>query len=186
MSAEHAVGLHPVVHPDHRELSAADFKAVFRHHPAGVGVVTLRGPDGPVGFTATSVISVSAAPPVLAFSLAATSSSRPALEQAESVVVNFLAADQSDVAARFAARGVDRFEGMRWAPLPTGEPILCGTTAWLRGVIEERLPVGDSLLVTVRAVLAQRAEAPTPLAYTNRTYYRLGDENALPGPRPAP
>ncbi|MEE6272518.1 flavin reductase family protein [Georgenia wangjunii] len=178
MSAEHAVGLH-TVQPDYREISAADFKGVFRHHPAGVGVVTLRGPDGPVGFTATSVISVSAAPPVLAFSLAATSSSRPALEQADSVVVNFLAEDQRDVAARFAARGVDRFDGVRWAPLPTGEPILRGTTAWVRGVIEERIPVGDSLLITVRAVLAQQSEVRNPLVYTNRTYYRLDDATTL-------
>ena len=52
-------------------LSADEFKTVFRQHPAGVAVVALRSAEGHVGFTATSVISVSAAPPLLAFSIAA-------------------------------------------------------------------------------------------------------------------
>ncbi len=51
------------------QLSAEEYKAVFRRHPAGVAVVTLVDPVTRelVGFTATSVISVSADPPVLAF-----------------------------------------------------------------------------------------------------------------------
>ncbi|MEE6281264.1 flavin reductase family protein [Georgenia sunbinii] len=155
-------------------VTVEEFKAVFRHHPAGVAVITLRTPTGPVGLTATSVISVSADPPLLAFSLASTSSSRPALEAAQSLVVNFLAADQSDVAARFARRGVDRFEGVDWCPLPTGEPVLRGTTAWVRGRIAHRFPVGDSLLITVHADLAHRADDPEPLVYVDRTYHRLG------------
>lgn len=154
-------------------VSAEEFKAVFRHHPGGVAVVTLRTPHGPLGLTATSVISVSAEPPILAFSLAATSSSRPALEAAESLVVNFLAADQQEVASQFARRGVDRFAGVQWCPLPTGEPVLHGTTAWVRGRIEHRFPVGDSLLITVRADLAHRAQSPEPLVYVDRTYHRL-------------
>ena len=38
------------------------FRSIFRRHPAGVAVVALRDGDRPVGFTATSVISVSAEP----------------------------------------------------------------------------------------------------------------------------
>jgi flavin reductase (DIM6/NTAB) family NADH-FMN oxidoreductase RutF len=150
---------------------------VFRNHPAGVAVVTLRGPLGPVGFTATSVSSVSEAPPVLVFSLAASSSSRPALEQASSVVVNFLADDQQDVAEMFARRGVDRFANVPWKSLPTREPSLHGVTAWVYGEIDERVPVGDSLLVTVRAVHAERRRGSRPLVYLDRTYLRLGEHS---------
>ena len=158
-------------------ITPDDFKAVFRNHPAGVAVVTLRGPHGPVGFTATSVTSVSAAPPVLAFSLAAASSSRPALERAGSVVVNFLAEDQRDVAATFARRGADRFAQVAWHSLPSGEPVLRGVTAWVRGEIEQRIPVGDSLLVTVGAGLSERHDGARPLVYVDRTYHRLGDHS---------
>lgn len=51
------------------ELTAQELKAIFRRHAAAVAVVTLQGPAGPAGFTATSVISVSATPPHLAFSI---------------------------------------------------------------------------------------------------------------------
>ncbi|MFH5821129.1 flavin reductase family protein [Georgenia sp. AZ-5] len=165
--------------PARGAVDADDFKALFRHHPAGVAVVTLRGHGGPVGFTATSVISVSAEPPVLAFSVAATSSSRPALEEAGTVVVNFLAEDQRDVAARFATSGIDRFAAGDWHPLPTGEPVLEGATAWVRGRIEERVPVGDSLLLTARAVRVGHGHRREPLVYVNRGYHRLGEHSRL-------
>lgn len=163
----------------HGAVSAEEFKAVFRHHPGGVAVVTLATPDGPLGFTATSVISVSAAPPILAFSLASTSSALPVMESAESVVVNFLTDDQGTVATQFARRGVDRFAGVEWCPLPTGEPVLAGTTGWIRGGIRDRFAVGDSMLVTVHADLTHRADDPRPLVHVNRTYHRLGGDTAL-------
>src|SRR5690625_7338926 len=71
-------------------LAREEFTAVFRQHPAGVAVVTLLDGDRPVGFTATSVISVSAEPPIFAFSINNTSSSWPALERAERVTANLL------------------------------------------------------------------------------------------------
>jgi hypothetical protein len=77
-------------------LSADDFKAAFRNHPAGVAVITADAGDGPVGLTATSVISVSASPALLVFSLSAFSSSAPALAKAETLVVHLLGADQRD------------------------------------------------------------------------------------------
>ncbi|WP_127131447.1 flavin reductase family protein [Georgenia sp. SYP-B2076] len=178
MSVDHSLELHPIV-AGAGEVGEDDFKAIFRHHPAGVAVITLRTPHGPVGFTATSVISVSAAPPMLAFSLAATSSSRRALEENDTVVVNLLAAEQHDVATRFAARGVDRFAGVDWCPLPAGEPVLGGTTAWVRGRIEQRVPVGDSLLITVHALLAEHSRSENPLVYKGRTYHHLGTHSRL-------
>ena len=109
-------------------VSSEEFRSVFRRHPAGVAVVTLGDGERPVGFTATSVISVSAEPPLLAFSVAVTSSSWPALERTETLAINFLGADQVDVSARFATSGVDRFAGVGWAWLPTGEPVLVQQT----------------------------------------------------------
>ncbi|UNX53816.1 flavin reductase family protein [Georgenia sp. TF02-10] len=170
----------PLPAPAAVELSASEFKQVFRRHPAGVAVVTLAGPDGPVGFTATSVISVSAAPPVLAFSVAAGSSALPALERADSVVVNFLGADAKETSTKFAARGVDRFAGVEWCPLTTGEPVLRDALSWVHGHIEERLGVGDSVLVTVRADRADTSREGWPLVYVDRTYHNIGEHTRLP------
>ncbi|MET9972722.1 flavin reductase family protein, partial [Streptomyces sp. NPDC006356] len=48
------------------QLASPDLlRSVFRRHAAGVAVITARGETGPVGFTATSLSSVSAEPPML-------------------------------------------------------------------------------------------------------------------------
>jgi flavin reductase (DIM6/NTAB) family NADH-FMN oxidoreductase RutF len=160
-------------------ISSAAFRSIFRRHPAGVAIVALSDGDRPVGFTATSVISVSAEPPVLVFSVAATSSSWPALARASSLTVSFLAADQVDVSARFATSGIDRFAGVDWFSLPTGEPVIAAAPSWVRGEILQRTPVGASFLVVVQAVEAHRGDSVPPLVYHDRGYHQVDDRTAL-------
>lgn len=160
-------------------VTSEAFRAVFRRHPAGVAVVALRDGDRPVGFTATSVISVSAEPALLTFSVATTSSSWPALAQARSLTVNFLAAAQVDVSARFATRGVDRFAGVGWRWLPTGEPVLDDVPAWVRGEVVDRVAVGASQLVVVHALESSQTEGGAPLVYHDRAYHSLDERSAL-------
>lgn len=153
-------------------IDADSFKRVFRHHPAGVAVVTLATPERLVGFTATSVISVSADPPYLAFSLDSRSSSWPAVAAHDALAVSFLAEEHAEIATRFATSGIDRFAGDGWRALPTGEPVIEGAS-WIRGRIDRRLPVGSSYLVTVLALESWEREIPAPLTYVDRTYHRL-------------
>ncbi|GAA1723880.1 flavin reductase family protein [Isoptericola hypogeus] len=156
-------------------LTADEFRSVFRGHPAGVAVVALRDGGRPVGFTATSVISVSADPPLLAFSLATTSSSWPAVARARTVAVSFLAADQADVSARFATSGIDRFADGGWSALGSGEPVIDGAAAWVRARVVERTGVGSSHLVTLQATAHHVAPGAAPLVFHDRGYHRLGD-----------
>lgn len=175
----------PPAHAPAPEDFPRAFKDLFRHHPAGVAVVTLLDDDGaPVGFTATSVISVSAAPAVLAFSITATSSSWPALSTAASAVVSFLAHDQADLSVRFATPGIDRFADVPLAWLPTGEPRLADVTSWARIEIAERIPAGSSFLVTGNVTHlhddAPHASADQPrLVYVDRTYHRTGEHSQV-------
>ncbi|MGV8976728.1 MAG: flavin reductase family protein [Cellulomonas sp.] len=157
-------------------LEAETFKGLFRRHPAGVAVITLRMPEGGmVGLTATSVISVSAAPPILVFSIAASSSSWPALSRASTVAVSFLADDQESVAVRFASRGIDRFADGGWTLLPTGEPVIDGAVAWVRGEITQRTAVGSSYLVAVLAKSSASRDGAGAMVYHDRTYRRIGE-----------
>lgn len=160
-------------------LTGEEFKRLFRHHPAGVAVITLAGEHGPVGFTATSVISVSATPPLLAFAIASTSSSWQALRRTNSVVVNFLDAPVAHLSAQFAARGADRFAGVDHQELPTGEVVLTDAAAWVRTRIVDRAPAGDSFLVTLHALAAKVARSDSPLVYHDRTYHRIGAHSRL-------
>ncbi|PWD51415.1 flavin oxidoreductase [Serinibacter arcticus] len=158
---------HPADHPADEPMDTAAFRALVGRHPAGVCVVALTDDGGaPVGFTASSVVSVSSTPPVLAFCVSGRSSSWPALAVARSVAVSFLALDQAALAERFAARGVDRFADGGWSRLPGGEPVVDGAREWVRGTVLTRVPLGSSHLVAIAATDhgGHRPEAP-PLAY---------------------
>lgn len=158
-------------------VDATAFKDLFRRHPAGVAIVTLQGPDGPVGFTATSVISVSAEPAFLAFSITQVSSSYRALMTASSAVVSFLAHDQAELSVQFATSGIDRFADQRVEYLPTGEPRLADVDSWARIELTERVAAGSSLLVVGQVTDleddgAADPGAPARLVYVDRTYHR--------------
>jgi flavin reductase (DIM6/NTAB) family NADH-FMN oxidoreductase RutF len=163
---------------DEPQLTPEAFKEVFRQHPAGVAVVALQHAGRPVGFTATSVISVSAAPPLLAFSLASTSSSWPAVSAARTVAISFLADHQDDVSARFATSGIDRFAAGGWTTLASGEPVIEGAVSWVRARVVQRTPVGDSYLVSLRALESGTSDA-SALVYRDRAYHRIGDHTEI-------
>src|SRR4051812_12796342 len=127
------------------------FREVFRRHAAGVAVVATDAGRGPVGVTVTSLASVSAEPPLLSFSVSATSSTWPHLRDADTAVVHLLGAQQAGLARTFATSGIDRFaEPTRWHRLPTGEPVLDAAAAWLRVEIEHRHPAGGARLIVGR------------------------------------
>ena len=164
---------------DEPQLSPQQYKEVFRQHPAGVAVIALRDGERRIGFTATSVISVSAAPPLLAFSLASTSSSWAPLSRARTLAISFLSSVQDDVSARFATSGIDRFAAGGWTALESGEPVIDGAVSWVRGRIVQRAPVGGSYLVSLRALQHGLSEEALPLVYHDRTYHRIGDHTAV-------
>ena len=84
------------------------FRSIFRQHAAGVAVITATG-ERPVGFTATSLNSVSAEPPLISFGVGTSSSSWPVIAEADHIGVHILGDHQQELAATFARSGADRF-----------------------------------------------------------------------------
>ncbi|HWL60919.1 MAG TPA: flavin reductase family protein [Microbacteriaceae bacterium] len=165
-------------------FSPEEFKAAFRHHPGGVGLITAVGPDGPVAMTATSVASVSAEPALLVFSVSEISSSAPALKAAETVVVHMLRAADLPLARLGATSGIDRFaDTTLWHSLTTGEPVFHGTR-WLRCRIVNRFEAGTATLVVAQPIQSNlatdesdAAETGDGLVYENRTWHRIGEHS---------
>ncbi|WP_040788138.1 flavin reductase family protein [Nocardia paucivorans] len=158
-------------------ITADQYRASMRHYPAGVTVVTMDSNAGPVGFTATSFASLSLNPPLVSFNISHTSSSLAAINAARSLVIHFLGEHQRHLAQRFARTAEERFaDRSLWTTLDTGEPILHGTPIWLRALVEQLVPIGDSTLVVGRVTRVHdntdRAPAAAPLLYYNGRYYR--------------
>ncbi|GGS99167.1 flavin reductase family protein [Streptomyces chromofuscus] len=142
------------------------FRAVFRQHAAGVAVITARGDSGPVGFTATSLASVSAEPPLLSFNTRTASSSWAVLSGAAHIGVHILGEHQQEMAATFARSGADRFGPPTvWRDGPEGVPVLDGVPAWLVCRVHARVPAGDHRLVIAEVVGGDPAGAGRPLLY---------------------
>ncbi|MFB9463862.1 flavin reductase family protein [Streptomyces cinereospinus] len=152
------------------------FRAVFRRHAAGVAVVTARGDTGPVGFTATSLTSVSAEPPLLSFGIRTGSSSWAVVSGAGHVGVHILGEHQQDLAATFARSGADRFGApTAWREGPEGVPVLDGVLAWLVCRVHARVPAGDHRLVVAEVVGGDPAGTGRPLLYHQGRFTALRD-----------
>ncbi|WP_121750474.1 flavin reductase family protein [Streptomyces sp. E2N166] len=158
-------------------LATADLlRSAFRRHAAGVAVITARGDAGPVGFTATSLTSVSAEPPLLSFGIGTGSSSWPAVSEAEYVGVHLLGDHQEDLAATFARSGADRFAApTAWCEGPEGVPVLDGVLCWLVCRVAGRVPAGDHRIVLAEVLLGDPTGAGSPLLYHQGRYNGLRD-----------
>jgi flavin reductase (DIM6/NTAB) family NADH-FMN oxidoreductase RutF len=152
------------------------FKAAFRRLAAGVSVVTALHPDGrPAGFTATSLASLAAVPPMATFNMARKASAWPAIEQTDHVLVHILGVRNRATAERLSLDASERFVGDHWAPGPLGLPLLHDVPAWMLGRIIGRYPVEESAVVVVQIEDGGLGDPDIPLLYHEREYWRPGD-----------
>lgn len=111
-------------------------------------MITADPGDRPVAMTVSSLISVSAAPPVVAFSLSMKSTSSEPVLRAETMVIHLLRFTDIDLAQLCASSGAERFPpGGAWTRLPTGEPRYTGVSTWFRARRLGLLPIEGATLV---------------------------------------
>lgn len=135
-------------------------------------VVVVTGQDGrgaPLGFTVSSLTSVSLAPPLLSFGVRIASVTWARMAPQERFVVNMLSAGQRDLADRFAGPG-DRFRATSHERTRDGLPILCDTLASVVCRIEDGMRAGDHDIVVGRVLRACQGPAGMPLAHHAGSY----------------
>lgn len=149
------------------------FKQAFRRHAAGVAIITTLDRDGhPVGFTATSLASLSAAPPLATFNMSRSASSWPAMEHASHVIIHTLGVLDLAIAQRLSGDHTERFTGEHWAPGPLGLPVLSGVTAWMLGRIVSRTEIAGGAVVAAEIESGAIGEPDEALLYHERVYMR--------------
>lgn len=134
------------------ELDSVQLRTVLGHFATGVVAITGIEPDTgkPVGLAANSFTSVSLDPPLIAFCVAATSTSWPRVRSAGLYAVSILSDTQEVVCRRLAARGADKFEGIDWRPSPSGAPVVTDCLAWIEAELEAEHHAGDHTIVVSR------------------------------------
>lgn len=155
-------------------VTAEDYRALFRTHPAGVTIATTMDQGRPVGVTMTSAVSISAEPPLIMVSLQAGSSSWPAFSRAGRVMLHFLDAGQQALAARFATSGIDRFEGQDWILGGQGAPRLGACETWAACDVFGRHRVGSGNLLFLRPVEMSTRADRRPVVFSDRAFRQVG------------
>ena len=165
------VGTTPVVDP-------ATFRATFRNSVGTVSVITAGTGLRPVGFTATSLVSVSLDPPIVSFNISRTASSWPTVSRSRHVAAHLLGTEHRETAEIFATSGIDRFDTVgAWAPGPHGLPILTRSLARLVLEVHSCTPIGDSAVLLAEVLDIERSEG-RPLLYHSGDYRLLADHDS--------
>ncbi len=158
----------------------AELRRALGQFATGVTVVTTRAADGsPAGLTVNSFASVSLDPPLVLWCLGLDAASFDTFRVSEQQMINVLAADQLDVAKRFATRGTDKFAGLNWSATDTGLPRLDGCIAWFECGIRSRHQEGDHVVLVGRIESFETIHGK-PLIFHNSRYVAELTETPLP------
>jgi 4-hydroxyphenylacetate 3-hydroxylase, reductase component len=123
----------------------------FGEFMTGVTVVTTLDTDGvPAGMTANSFTSLSLDPPLVLFSVGKDSNTFDAFNAGNGFVIHILAGDQQGLSVGFAAKGIDRFEGVDWSSGIDDLPVIAGALATFECSREHVYDGGDHLIMVGR------------------------------------
>jgi flavin reductase (DIM6/NTAB) family NADH-FMN oxidoreductase RutF len=156
-------------------VDAAEFAAALGQYAAGVCLLTVQDGIDDVGTTVTSVMSVSAAPPLVAVGLTAGGYPAEVLEAAGSCALTVLAAEHAIVASRFSSAGRPSarhlLESVPWARAAgSGAIVLSGGLVALDCRLERLVAAGDHVLALlgVEAMLPGNSSAAPLLRHRGR------------------
>jgi 3-hydroxy-9,10-secoandrosta-1,3,5(10)-triene-9,17-dione monooxygenase reductase component len=156
----------------------------FGSFATGVTIVTTSGPGGvDIGLTANSFSSVSLDPPMVLWSLARTSLNMDAFRNSGYFAVHILSADQEALSARFASKGIDRFEGIVVDRGPGSIPMLRDCMARFTCKLAFQYEGGDHVIF-VGEIVDFNHSAQKPLVFHGGRYGMLlpkqGSQAAVP------
>ncbi len=153
-------------------LVAQQFRSALGMFATGVTIITARGPDGNlVGLTANSFNSVSLSPQLVLWSLGQKAGAMPVFSTGSHYAINILAADQKELAQRFATRDIDRFAGVSFREGVGGAPVLDGVAAVFECSNRSQYEEGDHVIFVGEVESCSWREGAQPLIYHGGRYY---------------
>lgn len=153
-------------------VASETFRKVVGHFASGVTVVTTRAAAADYGTTASSVASLSLAPPMMLVCLNKESVTGQAVLRSGVYAVNVLSQGQAGLARTFAAKGRDKFDGVDYQYGQLGAPLLTGALAHIECRVTEKVS-GGTHTVFLGEVRYAVAKEGSPLAYYRGDFGRF-------------
>jgi flavin reductase (DIM6/NTAB) family NADH-FMN oxidoreductase RutF len=166
-------------------VAPREFSAALGQYAAGVCLLTVQDDIDDVGTTVSSVMSVSADPPLVAVGLGAGGYPAEVLQEVGRCGLTVLAAEHAIVASRFSSAGRPSarhlLESVPWTRTEGGAMVLTGGLTALDCRLDRVIEAGDHVLalLEVTAVLPGNPTAPPLL----RLRGRYVEENGRPAGR---
>ncbi|MFE0422888.1 flavin reductase family protein [Streptomyces sp. NPDC058953] len=155
------------------ELDAATLRQAFGAYPTGVVAICALRDDEPVGFAASSFVSISLQPPMVAVSVARTSTTWPRLAGAPVLGLSVLSRGQGALCRRLAARNGDRFDGVARRTTPEGAVVIEDAALWLTARVSATYDGGDHEIVLMELLTAELFSGVEPLVFHTSQFREL-------------
>jgi len=168
------VRVHLVQEQHDAVVSVADFKAAMRALPAGICAVTAGQGDEAAGMIVSSLTSVSAEPPMVAFFAHQSSSFTAPLLRSGGFVANVLGEKHNTVMSQFlsAPQGPARFSKGAWVEGASGRPVLADALASMECDIVWTQALGTHHLIVGKVRHTACTDA-TPVVHYNAATHRI-------------
>jgi flavin reductase (DIM6/NTAB) family NADH-FMN oxidoreductase RutF len=144
------------------------FREALGRFATGVTLVTIAGPEGPMGFLANSFAALSLNPPLVLWSPAKTSSRFLHYAGARHYAIHVLATQHDDWLTRFQ-RGGAGFAGLDYEITETGVPAISGALARFDCAQHATHEGGDHVIVVGQVLRASMSEG-SPLVFSQGRY----------------
>lgn len=160
-----------------------EFREAMARLGAAVSIVTTDGSAGKYGMTATAICSVSASPPMLLICINRSSRGSVVIQENGRFCVNVLSADQQSLAQCFSesSRSIpERFAQCDdWTDMENGTPGLMSAITSIACEVDSVMDAGTHCVIfgSVNQILV--GQAPSGLAYFNRSYHVLNETSGL-------
>lgn len=160
-----------------------DFRAAMRQLAATVCVVTAGEGQERRGLTATAICSLSITPPSMLVCVNRLGEAHRAISESGFFCVNILAADQQDVARRFAGQtgdaGENKFAQGGWSRLASGAPALDEALINLDCELSSDIQTESHSIFIGRVLQIRFGEAKSPLLHYDRNFFSISSQTAL-------
>lgn len=156
-----------------QDLDPVRLREAFGIFPSGVVAIAAEVDGRPVGLAASSFTSVSLEPPLVSFSIAASSRTWPDLRRAAHLGVTILADHHGQVCRRLAGPVADRFADVACTVSDDGAVTLDEGLARFDCTIYREIEAGDHVIVLLRLHAVEQDDTSSPLVFHRSAFRRM-------------
>jgi flavin reductase (DIM6/NTAB) family NADH-FMN oxidoreductase RutF len=159
----------------------AAYKLAMRRFPTAVNLITTRVGKQRGGFTASAVMSLTAAPPQVGVAVNKSVSAFEMFMESGRFCVNTLASHHSELASAFAGavKGEQRFCSAAWTSMASGTPALSDAVLNLDCRIVQVVELSSHVMLVGLVEEVRTRDAAAPLLYVEGDWASLSPHQSL-------